>query len=248
MENCAETKRRVNELTAEVSKLRKIAEEQQSLVECSVCRRLPREVPVPSCPRGHFVCSPCLKYWQRRQECHVERNNCPTCRRPMGTGRSLLAATVIKHALHSCKNEDCTAKVPLEQIKEHEEELCEFRQVLCPGHACPQLIPFNLVSDHVEKCPLCHWPPIKTTLGFSSNITSSFTNSGNFANKSGKTMTLEHNDNQLLFLKGYWEENTYYFDIVIKGNKQDSQKLMVSVSVNDPKTGKSIYKASFHPR
>ena len=61
-------------------------------------------------------------------------------------------------------------------------------------------------------------------------------------------MTLEHNDNQLLFLKGYWEENNYYFDIVIKGNKQDSQKLMVSVSVNDPKTGKPIYKASFHPR
>ena len=62
-----------------------------------------------------------------------------------------------------------------------------------------------------------------------------------------KTITFK-NSAQLLFLKEYLKENIYYFDVVIKGNKQDSQKLTVSVSVNDPKSGKPFYKAPFHPR
>ena len=101
MEKSAKTKRRLEELTAEVSKLRRIAEEQASILECSICKTLPRDGPVPCCPRGHFVCSPCLKQWQESQ---ANRNTCPTCRCSMGTGKSLLAVTVIKHALHSCSN------------------------------------------------------------------------------------------------------------------------------------------------
>ena len=244
MEKCAERKRRLKELTAEVSKLRKIAEEQQSLVECSVCKTLPREGPVPCCPQGHFVCSPCLKQWQESQ---VNRNNCPMCRCPMGTGKSLLAVTVIKHALHSCNNMDCTKKVPLDQIKEHEEEYCEFRQVVCPGYACDQLVPVKIVFDHLQKCQHCIWPPLSIPhVGFS--FSSCITSSEKFANKAfGKTITFIRYA-QLLFLKVYLKENTYYFDVVIKGNKRDSQKLTVSVSVNDPKSGKPIYKAAFHPR
>ena len=242
MEKCAQTKRRLRELTAEVSKLRKIAEEQQSLVECCVCKTLPREGPVPCCPRGHFVCSPCLNH-----PLQVNRNNCPMCRGPMGTGKSLLAVTVIKNALHSCNNMDCTTKVPLDQIKEHEEEDCEFRQVVCPGYACDLLVPFNIVSDHLQKCQHCIWPPLSIPhVGFS--FSSCITSSQKFANKAfGKTIIFKKSA-RLLFLKVYLKESTYYFDVVIKGNKQDSQKLTVSVSVNDPKCGKPIYKASFHPR
>ena len=98
MEKSAKTKRRFEDLTAEVSKLRRIAEEQASILECSICKTLPRDGPVPCC---HFVCSPCLKQWQESQ---ANRNTCPTCRCSMGTGKSLLAVTVIKHALHSCSN------------------------------------------------------------------------------------------------------------------------------------------------
>ena len=95
----ARTKRLLEEYAAEVSKLRRIAEEQEKIVECSICKTLPRDDgPVPCCPCGHFVCSPCLKQWQESQ---ANSNTCPTCRCPMGTGKSLLAVTVIKHALHS---------------------------------------------------------------------------------------------------------------------------------------------------
>ena len=92
-------------LTAEVSILK---EEQQKIVECSICKMLPREGPVPCCPRGHFVCSPCLKKWRESQD---KKDRCPTCRSPMGTGTSLLAITVIKNALHKCTAaKTCTAR------------------------------------------------------------------------------------------------------------------------------------------
>ena len=42
-------------------RMEKFSREQESLVECPVCLSLPREDrAVPCCPRGHFVCSPCL--------------------------------------------------------------------------------------------------------------------------------------------------------------------------------------------
>ena len=246
------TKRRLEDLEAEVSKLRRIAAEQESLVECSICKTLPRDDgPVPCCPRGHFVCAPCLRQWQESQ---ANRNTCPTCRCPMGTGKSLLAATVIKHALHSCNNLDCTAKTPLAGIKEHEEVDCEFRRVLCPGNECEKLFPFNMAQIHVANCQHCVWPPRFMLHGATFCSSISFTRqsaSNRHLDISWKTITIQHVDKgrmSLLLFKRFLKNRTYYFDIVMMGNKKESRKLWVSVSINDPQCGKPVYKASFHPR
>ena len=47
-------------LEMERDQAKNILKEHASLVECPVCLMLPREdKPVPCCPQGHFVCSPC---------------------------------------------------------------------------------------------------------------------------------------------------------------------------------------------
>ena len=45
----------------EITEMELMFEEQLGLVECPVCLALPREdKPVPCCPQGHLVCSPCM--------------------------------------------------------------------------------------------------------------------------------------------------------------------------------------------
>ena len=55
-------------LEMERDQAKNILKEHVSLVECPVCWMLPREEkPVPCCPQGHFVCSPCKDKLIRQQ-------------------------------------------------------------------------------------------------------------------------------------------------------------------------------------
>ena len=45
---------------SEMEKTTKLMAELQEKVECPVCLMVPREGPVPCCPVGHIICSPCL--------------------------------------------------------------------------------------------------------------------------------------------------------------------------------------------
>merc|ERR1719348_1282930 len=49
-------------------------------LECPVCLCVPRRGPVPSCPSGHLICSPCLLKMKKEGK----GDNCPSCRAPMG--------------------------------------------------------------------------------------------------------------------------------------------------------------------
>ena len=114
-------------LEEQMEKMRKFVAELQGAVECPVCLVVPREGPVPCCPAGHITCSPCLERW--RGEGNEE---CPTCRLPMGEGKSLLARVVIEHMEHECSLEGCQAMVAHEGYKRHQEE-CSYRLVICSG-------------------------------------------------------------------------------------------------------------------
>ena len=130
----------VKNLQKKLTDHEKALEEQQSMVECPVCLMLPREGPtVPCCPQGHFICSQCLD--ERKAQ---DKQDCPTCRGPMREGRSLLAFTVVKQAKHECTLEGCSAVVPFDEIKEHEER-CNWRLVICPGstRSCNVMVPFQ---------------------------------------------------------------------------------------------------------
>merc|ERR1719193_2267694 len=146
----------VKDLQKKLTDQEKALEEQQSMVECPVCLMLPREGPaVPCCPQGHFICSQCLD--KRKAQ---DKQDCPTCRGPMGEGRSLLAFTVVKQAKHECTLEGCSTVVPFDEIKQHEER-CNWRLVICPGstRSCNVMVPFQKVEEHLKDCSGFVVPP-----------------------------------------------------------------------------------------
>jgi len=75
----------------EVKKGKQVLEELQMLVECPVCMTTPKEGPMPSCPAGHLTCSPCLEVMRKKG-----KKTCPSCRGPLGKGKSLLSSAIIK--------------------------------------------------------------------------------------------------------------------------------------------------------
>merc|ERR1719341_1688095 len=60
------------------------------LVECPVCMTTPKEGPMPCCPAGHLTCAPCLQALKKKKK------TCPSCRGPLGKGKSLLSSAIIK--------------------------------------------------------------------------------------------------------------------------------------------------------
>ena len=74
----------------EVKKGKQVLEELQMLVECPVCLTTPKEGPMPCCPAGHLTCAPCMMALKKGKK------NCPSCRGPLGKGKSLLSSAIIK--------------------------------------------------------------------------------------------------------------------------------------------------------
>jgi len=107
-------------------------------VECPVCLEVPTSGPVHVCPNGHFVCSKC------------KRASCPTCRGRMGSGKSLLAVSVIENIEHKCRHEDCVELLPLEEFKVHLKS-CPHRNVICPApkEFCGKEMALSKVYDHI---------------------------------------------------------------------------------------------------
>jgi len=126
----------------------KLVKELQEKVECPVCLVVPREGPVPCCPHGHITCSPCLA--RLRRDGNME---CPTCREPMGEGKSILAKVIIEHMEHECSHEGCQEVLAFEDYKEHQVS-CRYRLVMCPGSdlVCKKHVPFCEVEDHARNC------------------------------------------------------------------------------------------------
>ena len=108
---------------AETLKLKTLVDEMKGRVECQVCLALPRQGPVPMCPNGHFICSPC-----KARNGQEGKTNCPTCRQPLGEIRSLLARILIENVLHECDLEGCGQKVAHNDYKRHQDR-CDYRLV-----------------------------------------------------------------------------------------------------------------------
>ena len=78
-------------LREELKKYKKVVEELQTLVECPVCLNTPKQGPMPCCPAGHLTCAPCLDAMRKKG-----KKMCPSCRGPLGKGKSLLSSAIIK--------------------------------------------------------------------------------------------------------------------------------------------------------
>merc|ERR1719228_3203404 len=108
----ADGKQMVDLITGQLS----IAEEE---FRCPVCLQIPRQVPIPCCPRGHIVCSNCLP--------NLPNNSCPTCRTRMRGNVSSAVGSYVMRMDHPCKFSlsGCPIKQNLWSIFQHEEK-CLF--------------------------------------------------------------------------------------------------------------------------
>jgi len=78
---------------------------------------------------------------------------CPTCRVPMGEGRSALAKVVIEHMDYECSFAGCEVKVASKDYRRHQES-CQHRLVQCPSTnpLCSAIVAFCEVDDHTSTC------------------------------------------------------------------------------------------------
>ena len=114
----------------------------QEELECPVCFEIPRELPIPACPKGHIVCKTCRK--------NVE--TCPTCRadfRPGGV--NIPVGAMIQKIPHKCKfsRYGCDVQMKLEDLVQHEKR-CPERLVRCPDDACGKEV-------QIKKCGIEHF-------------------------------------------------------------------------------------------
>jgi len=116
-----------------------IVDKLKEKIECPVCLEIPRAGPVPVCPNGHLVC----------QECN-RGTTCPTCRVRMGTGKSILATTIIENIEHKCKFVDCDDYFPVDKVEEHI-KVCPHRIVSCPYGNCAAKVGLSKLMDHLNK-------------------------------------------------------------------------------------------------
>ena len=58
----------------------------QKVLECPVCKTVPRSPPIYQCENGHMLCS----------NCRIRVQTCPTCRVEMGSIRNLIAEKVLE--------------------------------------------------------------------------------------------------------------------------------------------------------
>jgi len=224
----------------------KMSREQESLVECPVCLSLPREdMAVPCCPKGHFVCSPCLDNLISQGK----PGNCPTCRVPMGQGRSLLALTVVKNAQHECGHQGCHVKLKIHQIKDHEEK-CIWRLILCPGKGtfCTARVPLSTLLNHVQTCIDCKWPPKQVNREGTLIENKIGMDRVGGLNANWPTTVLQLEGGFFFFVRCAKKDGNYVVDVVMKGSQEDCEDFMVEASLLNVESGKSVFKASFQPR
>jgi len=144
-------KRKFDEKNDELVKMNVLVQRLKDKIECPVCMELPRSGPLSVCLNGHFVCNTCKK------------DSCPTCRTVMGTGKSLLASTVLENIEHKCRFGDCNKNFHPEALKKHE-AVCSQRTVSCPDTACSLKVPLSNLVDHLirsEKCCVEDQAPLK---------------------------------------------------------------------------------------
>ena len=164
--------------------------------------------------------------------------DCPTCRVPMGQGKSLLALTVIKNVLHECRHQGCNVKLSLDEIKQHE-EMCVWRPIPCPGRDsdCKADIPLCNMLSHVQGCAGCKWLGVQAAekgISFENRIRVENVGKQNW--RSWRTKVFKSEEGQLFFVKVARNEGTYKVDVLMEGSQEDCEDFMVEASVLSEET------------
>ena len=116
-------------------------------LECPVCIKIPRDLPIPCCEAGHIVC----------QNCRGRVTRCPICRGRLEANTSSLADSLVRIVNHRCKFSfhGCDVKMKLDDILIHE-KTCSFKaDYKCKFNAygCNVEMELNKIDVHAKTCP-----------------------------------------------------------------------------------------------
>ena len=92
------------------------------ILECPICNRMPRTLPVMSCSAGHIVCDSCMD---------EDVVDCPQCRARIHCTNTL-AGQLVSIAVHSCSFRylGCNVGLNIDEIASHE-KVCPERTTKC---------------------------------------------------------------------------------------------------------------------
>ena len=215
----------------EVAEHRALMKELKAKMKCPVCFSIPREGPVPCCPRGHLVCNGCFETMREGGQ-----RACPTCRAPMGEGKSLLGKVLVENMKHQC--ECCKKMMPFKTLKQHQME-CNYRRVVCPGGGalCKELVPFCEVENHASTCLEIKPCEAGSTRYFAISHIPHITYTSDIVNIG----------NEVFFLRARKEADSFIAEVVMKADQEICNKFTATISILDSKS-KPVYTFSFSPR
>ena len=227
---------------------KKILDEVADEVACSICKIVPREIPLYMSPGGSIVCSTCKN---TNPEANFQQNDLT---RAMDK--------VLSNLPRTCKfrKNGCKIAANLNSIEYHEED-CEFRDILCPFNFCEETYAFKVLLDHMKNKhnfditgPKLTIRPNETYSEFEQNG-SKFTLKSKAILAKNKSLEEEHNKTKTLlgcryigivsgkkFLLNYkiypapiaGEERHVFFWVQIIGSKFETKNFKYSLHVEDP--------------
>ena len=173
--------------------------------------------------------------------------DCPTCRIRMGTGKSLLAKTLIENIDHKCNLTGCDKVVPHKEYKQHQEE-CDYRLVMCPGleGCCDELIPFCQIEEHTIECQgmfyECHSKDQSFGISFGEGEKPEAEDFLMWKTRMFKCI------GRKFFVKVEVSEGHLYVETLMKGSIADCEKVRAEVSLLHGRSREVVYKFFSHPR
>ena len=117
---------------------KEILDEVADDVACSICKIVPREIPLYVSPGGSIVCSTCKN---ANPEANFQQ-----------TDLTRAMDKVLSNLPRACKfrKNGCKRAANLNSIEYHEED-CEYRDILCSYGHCKETYSFNNFLDHMKN-------------------------------------------------------------------------------------------------
>eukprot|EP00092_Neocalanus_flemingeri_P040011 GFUD01043580.1.p1 GENE.GFUD01043580.1~~GFUD01043580.1.p1 ORF type:complete len:390 (-),score=69.88 GFUD01043580.1:67-1236(-) len=228
-------KRKLQELV----KAKNIVDQLKEKIECPVCFEIPHTGPVPVCRNGHFVCN----------ECKAEA--CPTCRVNMGSGKSLLAMTVVENIDHRCKFIDCEEFFPVDEIEKHA-KVCAHRSVSCPCSKCDVKVGLSKLLAHLNNSDCSYDSQVilkKTSLIEKVSAVKTLTLNASEQRRYVKsavyrlnTFTFEDISFCIFIEKREW---LYHFSLVMFASEEECSKYKIEMAVHEPNVSSEDTEVSF---
>jgi len=125
------------ELSTATTELKFLHSSVSSPILCSICKKLPRSLPIYSCNSHHKFCSICSS----------KLSGCPVCSKPLCKESSPLLTALLSSLSRYCtwSSLGCSYQSRLKELEKHE-QICKYQAVFCWG--CQSNTPLHSFDLH----------------------------------------------------------------------------------------------------